>query len=286
MKKILVPTDFSAPAGHALEMAARLAKLHGAAIHLIHSVDVPATWQDGHFTSAVLATKAPRAQQALYPEARAVVGKARHEMERIARDLGKRKITVTTEIAPNAAWRDVIRIADKLKCDLIVMGTHGAGALKEAFIGSNTQRVVRTASQPVLTLHHAVPARIAHVVVPTGPMETGSYKAIGPLLAPLSGQRVKYHLLHVNTPGLFQDTDTSLEQLRALSKRLEQEVTVHDCDHFSVAEGAIAFAQREGMDLIALPTHGRTGLPGVINASVAETLVNRSNVPVLTLRMG
>lgn len=286
MKKIIVPTDFSVQAGHATEMAAQLAKLHGASIHLVHSADVPANWQEGQFTSAVLATKPPKAQQDLYPEARAAVGQARHKLEQLVKELGRRKIESTYEVAPNAAWRDITRLTTKLKADLIVMGTRGAGALKEAFIGSNTQRVVRMADRPVLTLHQTPPSKIANIAVLVDPLDAGLVKDLPKLFVPLAGIKAKYHLLFVNTPGFFQDTDTSLEQLRAAARKLEPEVTVNVTDHFSVAEGAVAFARRAGMDLIALPTHGRQGLRGMLTASMAETVANHSPVPVLTLRMG
>ena len=68
MKNILIPTDFSDAANHAADLAVRLATKHGSEIYLIHSVDVPDTWQDGRFTNAELATKALREQHALYPE--------------------------------------------------------------------------------------------------------------------------------------------------------------------------------------------------------------------------
>lgn len=286
MKKILVPTDLSAPAGHALDLAARLALKHGAEVHLLHSVDVPATWQEGRFTSAALATKPPKDQQALYPEARERVGKARQALEDMVMQLGRRKVNARYEIAANAAWEDVMRIAKAHKVDLIAMGTHGAGALKEAFMGSNTQKVVRLASVPVFTLHTAAPARMANVCIPIDPLEKGLDKLIPKLVAPLAGERCKYHLLHVNTPGRFMDTDTSFEMLRRIAERLELEVKLHVCSHFSVPEGTLAFARREGMDAVALLTHGRSGLQGFLNSSVAETLVNLAGIPVLTLRVG
>jgi nucleotide-binding universal stress UspA family protein len=285
MKKILVPTDLSVPAEHAVDMAARLAAKHGAELLLLHSADVPATWQDSRFTSAVLATKPLRDQQALYPEARERVGKVRQALEETVMRLSKRKVNARYEIAPNAAWEDVIRIAKGHKVDLVVMGTRGAGALKEAFLGSNTQKVVRMAAMPVLTLHSAAPARIANVAVLVDPLDKDIHKVLAKLLSPLDGERVRFHLVNVNTPGRFQDTDTALEMLRNVGARMPQDVKVHTCDHFSVPEGGIAFARREGMDMIALPTHGRAGLQGFLNASVAETVVNHSPVPVITLRV-
>jgi len=267
-------------------MAARLALKHGASIHLLHSADVPATWQDTRFTSAVLATKPLKQQQALYPEARERVGKARQSLEDMVRALSKKKVDARYEIAANAAWEDVIEQAKRWKVDLIVMGTRGAGALKEAFIGSNTQKVVRMAPMPVITLHHGAPDRIANVAVLLDPLEKGIEKVVPKLIAPLQNGRTKFHLVNVNTPGRFQDTDSALEMLRQVAKRLEPEVKVHTCDHFTVPEGALAFARREGMDALAMPTHGRSGLQGFLNASVAETVVNHSPVPVVTLRVG
>lgn len=286
MELILVPTDFSEAAGHATDFAARLALRHGAELHLLHAVDVPEPWQDGRFTSAVLATKPVREQQALYPEARAAVGAARQRLEDLTRALAKRKVKASSELTPNAAWDDVLRIAKARRADLIVMGTHGAGAMREAFIGSNTQRLVRMANQPVITLHQPAPAKIANVAVLADPLEKGIEKAIERLIAPLSGEKCKFHLLYVNTPGFFQDTDTALEQLRSLEKKVSVPMTLNTTDHLTVVEGALSFARRAGMDMIAAATHGRSGLGAFINASVAEMLVNHSPVPVITARMG
>jgi len=284
MKLILVPTDFSAPADHAVEAAAQLAQKQCATVHLIHSVDVPDTWQDARFSNAVLATKPLKQQQDLYPEIRARVGEARQMLENRSQRLARKKVKVTYHVAANVAWQDITTIARDLKADLIIMGTHGAGAMKEALMGSNTQRVVRLADVPVLTLRDALPKRIANVALLLDPLEPGLEKTIHGLLRPLEGQRTRLHLVRVNTPNGFQDTDTSLEQLHKLVRKLEPTCLVHVCDHYSVAEGAVAFARREGMDLIALPTHGRQGLRAMLNASVAETIVNHSPVPVLTMK--
>lgn len=286
MKKILVPTDFSDAAGHAADLALRLAARHGAEIHLLHSVDVPDTWHEGRFTSAALASKSMREQRALYPEVQKRVGQARQDLETLSKRAERKKVKVSYEIAPNAAWEDVIRLAKLRKADLIVMGTRGAGALKEAFLGSNTQKVVRLAPMPVLTLHTAAPAPIANIAVFLDPLEKGVEKALPKLLAPFLGDRTRVHLVNVNTPGRFQDTDSALEMLRAVAKRIEPTVMVHVCDHFSVPEGALAFARREGMDLIALPTHGRSGLQGLLSSSIAESIVNHSSIPVITQRLG
>lgn len=285
MKRILVPTDFSAPAGHALEAAAQLAKQHGAAIHLLHAVDVPSTWRDGGFSTAVLASKPPKAQHDLYPEARERVGKARQRLEELTLGLSKRRINATYTLVANAAWKEVVDATAKLGADLVVMGTHGAGALQEAILGSHAQRVIRLASAPVLTLRHKAPGRFEHVALLADPAEKGIEKALDRLMARLDGPKTRFNLLWVNTPGRFQDTATSLNALNGLARKLKLAASTHVTDHYSPAEGAIDFALREGMDLIALVTHGRTGARAFLNPSVAETIANLSPLPTLTLRI-
>ena len=284
MKQILVPTDFSEPAGHAADAAVQLALKHGASVHLIHSVDVPDTWQDARFSNAVLATRPTKLQQDLYPEVRQRVGAARQRLEDLTMRMTKKKVKATYHVAANAAWRDIVQVAKDMKVDLVIMGTHGAGALKEATMGSNAQRVVRMAEVPVLTLHRSLPRRIANVALFLDPMEAGVEKVVGRMVAPLAGQPVRYNLVRVNTPGDFLDTESALEALHRIAKRVEPSCLVHTCDHYTVAEGAVAFAHREGADMIALPTHGRQGLRSFLTASVAETIVNHSTLPVLTLR--
>jgi nucleotide-binding universal stress UspA family protein len=286
MKKILVPTDFSAPAGNALELATSLAKKHGAAIHLLHAVDVPSTWQDAQFSTAVLATKPTKAQHELYPEARERVGVARQNLESATMALQKRGIKATYTIVPNAAWKEVVDATAKMGADLVVMGTHGAGALAEAFLGSHAQRVIRLANAPVLTLRRKWAGRMDQVVLVADPMERGIEKHLNRLAALLDGTRTRFHLLWVNTPGRFQDTATSLAQLDDLAKKLKPAVTTHVVDHYTPGEGAIDFALRHGMDLVALVTHGRTGASAFLNPSVAESIANTSPLPTLTLRVG
>lgn len=285
MRRILVPTDFSEPAGNALELATRLAKQRGAEIHLLHAVDVPSTWQDAQFSTAVLATKPPKAQEALYPEARERIGAARQRLEDLTMALAKRGVKATYTLALNAAWKEVVTAASSMKPDLVVMGTHGAGALKEAFLGSHAQRVIRNAAVPVLTLRNKSAMRFDRIALIADPAEKGIEKALDKLMALLDGPKTRFHLLWVNTPNRFQDTATSMHQMEQLAKRIKGAATVNLVDHYTPAEGGIDFALREGMDLIALVTHGRTGVRAFLNPSVAETIANISPIPTLTLKV-
>mgnify|MGYP002378598839 CR=1 FL=1 len=262
----------------------RLAKEHGAAVHLLHAVDVPSTWQDAQFSTAVLATKPTKTQHELYPEARERVGAARQRLEDATNNMAKRGIKATYTLVPNAAWKEVVDATGKLGADLVIMGTHGAGALKEAFLGSHAQRVIRVSSVPVLTIRTKAGPRMERVLLVADPGEKGIERHLSKLMALVAGPRTRFHLLWVNTPNRFQDSAASMDQLDQLARKLPKTVGLHTTDHYTAAEGAIDFALRGRMDLIALVTHGRTGANAFLNPSVAETIANLSPLPTLTLK--
>jgi nucleotide-binding universal stress UspA family protein len=284
MKRIIIPTDFSQPAQHALELAQRMAKAQGASIHLLHAVDVPSTWQDARFSNAKLAGRSIKAQQELYPEARERVGAARQRLEEATMALSKRGIAATYTLVPDAAWKEVVHAAGQGGADLVIMGTHGAGALKEAFLGSHAQRVIRHCPVPVLTLRQKPGPRMERVELLADPGEKGIEKHLDRIMGLLAGPRTRFHLVRVNTPGRFMDTAASQDLLDGLAKKLKGTVSTHIVDHYTAAEGGIDFALRNGMDLVALVTHGRQGPGAFLNPSVAETIANLNPLPTLTVK--
>jgi nucleotide-binding universal stress UspA family protein len=138
-KHILVPTDFSEGAEHALEYACELARALGAEIHLLNVVGIPALGVPElgvALTSAMIDQLVVDNQTALDEIART----------RCTAPLGQVLIK-----AGDA--RDMItQTARELGVDLIVMGTHGRRGISRALLGSVTEAVVRSAPCPVLTV--------------------------------------------------------------------------------------------------------------------------------------
>ena len=140
IKRILVPVDFSANSRHALEFAHGLALKFDAALHLVHVCEGP-----GMMTPAWDAYAIAYADwnQRLSEEA----GKALTDIA-----AGLADVTVTTEVLLGRPAPVIVQAADTSNADLIVMGTHGHGAVMHALMGNVAERVVRTATCPVLTL--------------------------------------------------------------------------------------------------------------------------------------
>jgi len=144
IKNILVPTDFGSAADSALLYGRELAGRFGATLHLVHIVDnlqiasFPETY--GELAARVQADLEAAAQEKI--------------AERLIDSDGSGPRTTRAVISSMAPVVSIVEYARAHKIDLIVMGTHGRGALAHLMMGSVAERVVRVAPCPVLTVHH------------------------------------------------------------------------------------------------------------------------------------
>jgi nucleotide-binding universal stress UspA family protein len=145
LKKILVATDFSEPSEAALAYGRELARTFGAALTVLYVVDNIVTRVYG--TEGFVLGE-PDLQAELEASAHAQVdGLLSAEDRDVLRATGR----VITSNEPAAA---IVTCARDDGFDLLVMGTHGRGAMAHLLMGSVAERVVRTAPCPVLTVRH------------------------------------------------------------------------------------------------------------------------------------
>ncbi len=135
ISRILVATDFSAQAEMALKWARRLADQFGAKLVLLHVVDVCA------FGAAGFALVGPGALPAMLTE-------AHRDMQRWQEMVPDAEVLIR-EGEPRP---QIVDAATELKCQLIVMGTHGRSGLAHLLMGSVAEYVVRYSKVPVLTV--------------------------------------------------------------------------------------------------------------------------------------
>jgi nucleotide-binding universal stress UspA family protein len=138
VKNILVPTDFSEQSLDALAYAENIAEVTGAKLTLINVVEpvvlpVPLT------TLAMDNDRIIRGTNTKLKKLAAEHGIGADMLDRIV-------------VSEGAAWNEIVRAARNLKCDLIVIATHGRSGLEHAFLGSTAERVIRHAHCPVLVV--------------------------------------------------------------------------------------------------------------------------------------
>jgi nucleotide-binding universal stress UspA family protein len=136
-KRILVPTDFGEPAEHALDVAIELAAKFGASITLLHvyQLVLPIAYDEGFIWPVEQVEKAARKTL----DAHFAKAKTRYS-------------DCEAMLKPGTAAVEIVSVANQLKADLIVMGTHGRRGISRLMLGSVADRVLRTAPVPVLTV--------------------------------------------------------------------------------------------------------------------------------------
>lgn len=137
-QNILVPTDFSESSDAALAYAQELGKPFGATIHTLHVVPDPhaEAWSieaTGMNLGGLMETWQADAERRL------------DELT-----FGDLPHTCTTKVGQ--AYKEILSYTKENDIDLIVMGTHGRGVIEHMLLGSVTEKVVRTAPCPVLTV--------------------------------------------------------------------------------------------------------------------------------------
>ncbi|WP_438425891.1 universal stress protein [Aquimarina macrocephali] len=279
MKKILVPIDFSEYSEYALQVAALLAKQQNAEIIVLHML--------GLSEAVLIKNEAQEANEAMYYMKLAE--------KRFSTFLDKeylKGIEVTETVQNYKIFSEINEVAHEKEADLIVMGSHGISGLREeVFIGSNTEKVVRTSDIPVLVIKNPVDNFVLKEVVFACDFKVENIKAYHNAMTLFNSLGVNIHLLYVNLPGeQFRSSDQIEERVKeflfkADSGNLDMYNKVACFNDYSVESGVFNYSKKINADIIAIPTHGRRGLAHFFNGSIGEDIANHANKPVITFKI-
>ena len=143
IKKILAPTDFSTHAEHALEYAGELAKNLKAKVYVLHVAEYSNVGGDPDASELLIPNYIPELER-----------KGKEHLEQITLRLRQGGVDAHSVFVAGRAYQDILRMAQEIKIDLIVLGTHGRTGFSRLFFGSTAEKVVRLCPCPVLTVKH------------------------------------------------------------------------------------------------------------------------------------
>lgn len=273
MKKLLVPTDFSEQAENALKVAVEIAKKRNSEIYLLHSIEFPTNLATGSSSGGL--------PQSLFYSKLAEKRFSEFREKNYLKDIVIHEIVGLNEI-----YEDINESCRNNDIDLIIMGSNGASGFKEMFVGSNTEKVVRTSETPVLVIKNDHPEfKIKDFVFATD----FSDKFRGPFSKAKDFAEdigAKIHLLLVNTPANFKTTTESYALMETFISGMElKNYTLNVHNDTSVEKGILSFAKFINAQLIGMGTHGRKGISHFLNGSISEDMVNHINMPIITFKI-
>lgn len=287
MKRILFPTDFSPAADSAMEVAFNLAKNAQAELVIFHALNTVQQFMEMNITSGadlLMPTVQPELVQEIIQSHRKIAEQKLAERAHKAEEKGVWYQTVLNEQSLDVCINEVI---DEKNIGFVVMGTHGASGIAETLIGSNAQKVVRRATVPVLTLNGNVgDLTIRRIAFFSDFLDSDTCDQIPRVQRFASWFNAELSYVFVNTPNYFEPT-------HVVQKRMSEVITAHGgaataseiYNDFDIAEGVINYSVNNEVSIIALVTHGFSGLKKLFNDNVTESVVNHSKIPVLSLHI-
>ncbi len=277
MNKIIVPIDFSEHSEYALEAAVKLAKGNDAEIIALHMLEMS--------DSVLTSTDSEQQQKAVF-----FLKLAEKRFNEFLDKPYLKDANVTPLVKHFKVFSEVNDVAKDQGADLIVMGSHGTSGLSEIFVGSNTEKVVRHSEIPVLVLKHKFNKDHLKDVVFASDFSAESVAVYQKAKTLFQDFKAKLHLLHVNLPSdRFRSTNeidqTVSNFLMKAEGNLDKLSQINFVSDYTVEKGVLNFANRIGADLIAVATHGRTGIAHFFEGSISEDIANHAVLPVMTFKI-
>jgi len=276
MNKIIVPIDFSEHSEYALEAAVKLAKNNDSEILALHMLEMS--------DSVLNSTDAQQNQKAIFF--------LRLAEKRFSEFLDKpylKGANITPIVKHFKVFSEVNDVAKEHNADLIIMGSQGTSGLTEIFVGSNTERVVRHSEIPVLVLKNRYNKDIFNDVVYASDFSIESIDVYKRMTNLYKNLKANLNLVYVNMPSDKFRSSNEMEQIVSdffmqAEGSLEKLKEVNFISDYTVEKGVLNFANKIGADLIAVATHGRTGIAHFFEGSISEDIANHSILPVMTFK--
>jgi len=278
MKTILVPIDFSEQSKDALNFAAQMAKKGNLQIQALNIIEGP----QNHTFNTMAEGFANESQDYFF--LKQLFEKTKENMDALVAKEAYAGVNIAGSVEVGNPYKSIAKAIADHNADIVVMGSKGVSGIEEVLIGSNTEKVVRHAKCPVITIKSEVHLKDIKNLV----LATNLYEEQTRLLQELKKLQVitgaKLHLVKVNTTNDFHTERQMKDEFAKFIRehRLEN-VTTAIYNEASEEEGILAYAEDVNADMIAIGTHGRTGLLHLLSGSIAEDLVNHSQIPVWTL---
>jgi nucleotide-binding universal stress UspA family protein len=261
-----------------------LAQTHEAALHVIH----------------VAPSEIPAKVRAEY--GREASSRLDRAIEQVRRRAGGDQASITVELLAGDAFVEVIRCSRNLGADLVVLGRHGHRGVRDLFLGTTVERVIRKGDTPVLVVNIEPSGGYRRPLIATDLRDTTP--RLVELATVVAGESAKVlHLVHAyNVPfeGYVAPTNAARarsdysahfreEATKGLAKlvaRYEHKgrqfrATARSGDPRSII---LTEAVRSRTDLLVLGTHGRSGLAHALVGSVAEWVIAQTLCDVLVAR--
>jgi nucleotide-binding universal stress UspA family protein len=274
MKKILIPTDFTECANYATQYAFEIAKKLNCELEFLHVISTPVDW-----------VKVPFENEKLFPEILEHIRIAKNELSVLESKSKDKNIKAKSSLVFNVGSENIASYINESEYELITIGSHGSSGIKEKLIGSNTQKVIRSSSIPVLVVKKKPEKSFTNAVF-ISDFEDISKQAFHKLTALADKINMRTQLLYVDTHSSI-DTDktqSKMDKLLSFCDR-DEKCSKQIISAETIEKGVQHYSKKENIDMVCICTHGKSGLKQLFSPSIAESIANHLELPLLSIKL-
>lgn len=232
----------------------------------------------------------------------------KHTAEKLKSKVKKQPaINVTTSVLKGKPSDEILQYASQMKADLVIMAGHGASGGNSKLLGNIATKILSSSNKPVLLVktkasrETAPDGLIKRILVPLdgSDMSEGSLKTVEPMAAALGAEIILFQAVEpvryvpgfeTMVPNVVLPSDDEIKRsaasyLNGIEKPLKQHglktssVTMADAP----AEAIIDYADSGNIDLIAMTSHGFSGIKRWVFGSTTEKVLQAAVTPVLLI---
>ncbi|MDC6385843.1 universal stress protein [Flagellimonas taeanensis] len=276
MKKIVLPTDFSENALHAIEYALRLCENVTCVFYLLHTYTPPIYRIDYTLGSPGQMGLPDDHKYSAESSLEKLIGQIRKKFD-------NPKHTFVSHASFNTLVDEMEDVVQKENIDFVVMGTQGATGAKEILFGSNTVHVMRNMEVPVL----AIPSNFGfqlprHLLFPTDFEVDYGRTDLDFLMWISKLWHSKIHVLHVSSPdGLTLEQENNKAKLEGLM--LEHNHESHDLPDQELVSAINSFQETMHISMLAMVKNKHTFFERLFVEPVIKNIGLHSKIPFLVL---
>jgi nucleotide-binding universal stress UspA family protein len=278
MKNIVVPTDFSIKSYNALITAKKIARKAHSTIHIVHVLK-PIL---GSYSSFGEAYDKEMNQEYVVK----LVEKVGKELENLKNTHTESSFNIEIKLLVGDPFKDIQAYVKESKADLVIIGDKGVTDAEEFFLGSLTDKVIRSITCPVITMKMVADDEQFDSIVYATDLKEDHKTMMNLLLAFQDFYGSTIHLVKINSPKKFKnDIDTKIELQKLVDKYEMKNCTLNSYSHEDEEYGIVYFADQIGADLIAIGVHEKSGFRRLISGgSMIDKVKDHKFRPVLTYR--
>jgi nucleotide-binding universal stress UspA family protein len=283
IQRILCPVDLSSVSSIAVDYATSLAKSYGAVVHLLHMVPPMVR----SFEYAVSTREATQSLKEISVQ----------KLEKLIARTKDSSVIAGTEVRVGNVYDEIEMAIQRVKPDLVVMGTHGRRGIERWFAGSTTEKLLRHTPVPLVTIPGARknsghPQPFRRILITTD-FSAGTAEAVSYGFSLAQENQSKVTLLHViNEDGIDLSSTIRDEVIAAVQKQLEDMVPAgarNWCEVVARIETGkpylkiVETLETDNVDVLVMNIHGKGMLDRALIGSTAERVVRTARCPVMLI---